>query len=286
MSDFDTLCKRLEEMDPETFTQLFNSYSASVVERMLALAGKEGLAAYLDFLIASVATDGVMTKEEFLLLKPIFDGIEGKDLTYEEGVETFKGLGLDKPEAYGRIVDSIVDVVGLLSEDLKDDIVMLCLLVCAIDGDVSDKEKKWIRQLIEPLTIEIPVVDYIDDFLTKAGTFTFATTDGDQPRMRVLGLKIRLDDTLFFAVGTFKDVYRQLQANPKCELLASVGTDFIRWDGKAEFVDDPRLMPIVENMMPDLAKLYSDMGWKLGFFTIVGGSAEVVSVTNQKKKLF
>ena len=104
--------------------------------------------------------------------------------------------------------------------------------------------------------------------------------------MRVLGLKIKLDDKLFFAVGTFKDVYKQLQANPKCELLAYVGTDFIRWDGIAVFSEDPRLMPIVENMMPELAKMYKDMGWKLGFFSIEDGTAELVNVSNQKKKIF
>ncbi len=129
-------------------------------------------------------------------------------------------------------------------------------------------------------------MDVIDEFLTKAGTFVLGTTDGDQPRMRVLGLKIRLDGGLFFAVGTFKDVYKQLRANPKCEILASAGMDFLRWDGKAVFVEDPRLMPIVANMMPDLAKMYDEMGWKLGFFTLQDGSAEIVNVSNQKQKLF
>ena len=38
--------------------------------------------------------------------------------------------------------------------------------------------------------------------------------------------------------------------------------------------------------MPDLAKVYSEMGWELGFFTIEGGSAEMVNVNNKKRKLF
>ncbi len=286
MSDFDALCKKLEQMDPETFTQLFNELSVDVISNLTELSanGKDGLSAYIEFLLASVAADGKMTEEEFVLLKPLFDRVEGKDLTYAEGVEVFKKMGLEKPEAYKNVVDTMVDIIGLVSEDLKDKIVMLCLLVCAIDGEVSDEEKKWIRQLVEPLKIRS--TDYLDEFLTKAGVFTLATTCGDQPKMRVLGLKIKLDDKLFFAVGTFKDVYKQLQANPKCELLAYVGTDFIRWDGIAVFSEDPRLMPIVENMMPELAKMYKEMGWKLGFFSIEDGTAELVSVSNQKKKIF
>ena len=288
MSDFDTLCKQLENMDPETFAQIFNDKSVDVISALVALTadGKDGVTAYLQFILASVAADGVLSKPEFTLLKPMFDRIADKDTTYEDAVEIFNGLGLDKPDAYKDIIDTMVDIIGLVDEDMKDDIILLCLLVCAVDGEVTEKEKDWIRQLAEPLTIEMSPAEMIDDFLTKAGTFVLATTDGDQPRMRVLGLKIKLDDKLFFAVGTFKDVYKQLRKNPKCEILASVGMDFLRWDGKAVFTKDDRLMPIVANMMPDLAAMYKEMGWELGFFTLEGGNAEIVNVSNQKTKLF
>ena len=287
MSDFDTLCTKLEQMDPATFTQLFNELSVDVINNLVKLTadGTDGLTAYMQFILASVAADGVMTEEEFTLLKPLFDRMAEKDLTYEEGVQIFKSMGLDKPEKYKDIVDTMVDIIGLVSEDLKDEIVMLCLLVCAIDGEVSQKEKDWIKQLVEPLTIEVEPMEYIDAYLDKAKIFTLATTCGDQPKMRVLGLKIKLDGRIYFAVGTFKDVYKQLMANPKCEILASAGMEFLRWDGKALFVDDPRLMPIVEGMMPELVKMYNQMGWKLGFFTLVEGTAEVVDVTNQKTKI-
>ncbi len=46
-------------------------------------------------------------------------------------------------------MDRMVDVIGLVSPELKDDIVLVCLMVCAVDGKVSAKEKKWIKQLIE-----------------------------------------------------------------------------------------------------------------------------------------
>ena len=288
MSDFDALCKKLETMDPETFAQIFNDKSVDVISALVALTadGKDGVTAYLQFILASVAADGVLSKPEFTLLKPMFDRIADKDTTYDDAVEIFNGLGLDKPDAYKDIIDTMVDIIGLVDEDMKDDIVLLCLLVCAVDGEVTEKEKDWIRQLAEPLTIEMSPAGVIDEFLTKAGTFVLATTDGDQPKMRVLGLKIKLDDKLFFAVGTFKDVYKQLQKNPKCEILASVGMDFLRWDGKAVFSKDDRLMPIVANMMPDLAAMYKEMGWELGFFTLEGGNAEIVNVSNQKTKLF
>ena len=288
MTDFDTLCKQLEQMDSEKYAQIFADISDDVIMELTALTadGKDGITAYMQFVLASVAADGVLSKPEYMLLKPWFDRMTDKDTTYEEAVEIFNGLGLDKPDAYKDIIDTMVDIIGLVSDEIKDDIILLCLLVCAIDGEITEKEKDWIRQLAEPLTVELPVVDVIEEFLNKAGVFVLGTTDGDQPRMRVLGLKIKLDDKLFFAVGTFKDVYKQLQKNPKCEILASSGMDFLRWDGKAVFVKDERLMPIVANMMPQLVEMYKQMGWELGFFTLEGGSAEIVNVSNQKTKLF
>ena len=288
MTDFDTLCKQLEQMDSEKYAEIFTDISDDVIMELTALTadGKDGITAYMQFVLASVAADGVLSKPEYMLLKPWFDRMTDKDTTYEEAVEIFNGLGLDEPDAYKDIIDTMVDIIGLVSDEIKDDIILLCLLVCAIDGEITEKEKDWIKQLADPLTVEMPVVDVIEDFLNKAGTFVLGTTDGDQPRMRVLGLKIKLDDKLFFAVGTFKDVYKQLQKNPKCEILASSGMDFLRWDGKAVFVKDDRLMPIVANMMPQLVEMYKQMGWELGFFTLEGGSAEIVNVSNQRTKLF
>jgi uncharacterized pyridoxamine 5'-phosphate oxidase family protein len=124
------------------------------------------------------------------------------------------------------------------------------------------------------------------DFLKMAGTFMLATTDGDQPRMRVLGFEAILDDKIYFAVGTFKDVYKQLQKNPKCEICAKVGMDFLRWDGKAVFVKDDRLLGIAAETMPAIVEMYKQNNLELGFFTLEDGTAEFVNVSNKKSKLF
>ena len=288
MSRFDTLCQKLETMDREQFAQLFNQKSVDVITKLSALTldGRDGVAAYMEFILAAAAADGNLAKNEFTLLKPMFDHMAGRPVTYNEAVKMFNAMGLNKPDALKNVIDRMVDIIGLVDEGIKDDIVMLCLLVCSVDGDVSQKEKEWIKQLIEPLKIEITPMQYIDGFLENAGSFTLATTCGDQPRMRVLGLRIPLDGKIYFGVGTHKDVYKQLQANPKCEILASIATDFIRWDGKAVFSDDPRLQQFVERAMPDLAGMYRKMGLSLGFFTLEGGSAVFVDITGEKTRIF
>ncbi|MBR5998918.1 MAG: hypothetical protein IK043_00525, partial [Candidatus Methanomethylophilaceae archaeon] len=212
MSDFDNLCKQLEEMDPETFTQIFNKKSEEVLNALIDITadGKDGVTAYMQFILASVAADGKLSEGEFKLLKPMFDQMKEKDVTYEEGVEIFKEMGLDDSAAYRKVIDTMVDLLGLISQEMKGDIILLCLLVCAIDGEVTEDEKKWIMQLAAPLEVDLSAMEYIDVFLSQAGTFTLATVEMNRPRMRVLGLKLNLDGKIYFGVGTFKEVYKQL----------------------------------------------------------------------------
>ena len=66
-------------------------------------------------------------------------------------------------------------------------------------------------------------VSKVDDFLTRAKAFTLSTVDGNRPRARPLGLHMVVDGSIVFGVGDFKDVYRQLIANPEVEITACIG---------------------------------------------------------------
>ena len=287
MSSFEELCQKLENLDSESFTKTFNALSADVLNSLLAITdGDSAVSSYLNFILASVSADGVLTKEEFNLIKPIFDQSAGHDVTYDEAVKMFNEMGLDDPSAIQDVVDAMVDIIGLVSPEIKDDIVLLCLMVCAIDGKVSDEEKEWIAQLVEPLTIELEPMEYIDRALETAQVFTLATVCRDQPKMRLLGFKTILDGEIYFGVGTHKDVYKQLQHNPKCELLVADGDGFIRWDGKAVFNDDQRLAMALGAAHPEIASFYIDNGLKFAFFTIAEGTAEIVSSDGSKTQLF
>ena len=50
----------------------------------------------------------------------------------------------------------------------------------------------------------------VNDFLTETGVFFVATVDGDQPKLRPLGLHFEMDGKVLFGIGEFKDVYKQL----------------------------------------------------------------------------
>ena len=44
----------------------------------------------------------------------------------------------------------------------------------------------------------------VHEFLNKAQTFYFLTTDGDQPKGRPFGFQMLVNDTLYFGCGTFR----------------------------------------------------------------------------------
>ena len=287
MSTFNELCKKLEDMDDDAYNQAFNQLSVKVMKDLAGLteSDKDAYEVYLQFLLAAVAADGKLSEDEFGLLKPLFDETAGHDVGYEEAVAMFKNMGLDDPAEIKEVADLMVDIIELASPEAKDDIVLLCLMVCAIDRKVSEEGKEWIAQLVEPLEIEMTPMEVIDGYLERAGSFVLATNDGDQPKMRMLGFKTVLDGKIYFGVGTFKDVYAQLQKQPKCEILAFDGENFIRWDGKAVFSNDQRLAMAAGAAMPDIIKVYIENGWNMGFFTLEEGSAEIVTPSD-KTKLF
>lgn len=290
MSLFDEYCDRINALPIEVKAKHIEELSKAILPALqdIADSGKidiDCVSVYLDFVLAAIGADGKLTVEEFALTKPFFDSVAECDTTYEDGLRIFNETGLSDPSKYKNAVDLMVDLLGLVSEDLKDAIVSLTLFICAIDGEITDSEKQWILQLIDD-NFGYDPMEEIDDFLGEAGTFTLATLCDGKPRMRALGFKVMIDGKIFFSVGTFKEVYKQLVADPRCELLAYKGTKFLRWNGKAVFYEDDRFMKAATEAMPQVVQMYKNMGAKLAFFTVEDGEAEFVYVDNTKETLF
>ncbi len=54
----------------------------------------------------------------------------------------------------------------------------------------------------------------VNEFLSETGVFFMATVDGNQPKLRPLGAHMEVDGKIIFGVGDFKNVYKQMVANP------------------------------------------------------------------------
>lgn len=123
----------------------------------------------------------------------------------------------------------------------------------------------------------------VNDFLTEAGVFFLATADGDQPRVRPLGAHLEMDGKVLFGVGDFKEVYRQLVANPKVEIVAcKPDGHWMRYTGKAVFETDPRYAEANLEAMPNLRDIYNEKtGHKLMMFHLEDATAVEIAVMGE-----
>ena len=115
----------------------------------------------------------------------------------------------------------------------------------------------------------------VNAILEEAKVFYFLTTDGDKPKGRPFGFKLLVDDKIYFGCGTFKDVFKQLVANPNVEIVAFTGHSWMRYDGKARVVKSEELLAKVREANPDLMAMYDKNGWEMGLYYLEDGHVEV-----------
>ena len=127
-------------------------------------------------------------------------------------------------------------------------------------------------------------IEKVNEFLNKAQVFYFLTTDGDQPKGRLFGFRMLVEGKLYFGCGTFKNVFKQLTANPKVEVLAVAGDEFMRYDGTVKIVKDDALLDKVREAMPQIMALYDQNGWEMGLFYLENAHAEFRGMMDLKEE--
>ena len=100
-------------------------------------------------------------------------------------------------------------------------------------------------------------MERVANYLKEAGTYYLATIDGDQARVRPFGTAHVFEGKLYIQTGKVKDVSKQIHANPKVEICACKGGDWLRVAGT--LVEDPRI-EAKKSMLeayPSLQSMYS-----------------------------
>jgi len=75
-------------------------------------------------------------------------------------------------------------------------------------------------------------------FANENKTCFLATVDGDQPRVRAMGMEYADDTGFYFNTESPKAVARQLKKNQKVELCYWGAGKMLRVTGKVDFIDD------------------------------------------------
>ena len=149
MKDFNELCRSVEELSPLEYAAVLGRTSLKIMPAIRAFSedGRTCAEVLAAFVIASVYADGKLDESEYLLMAPLLKAFFGEDFDFEDAKKLAKEWRKEG-RAVKKEVDYLVDFLGTLSEELKADIIFVCLLICAVDGKVSLKEKAYIKQLM------------------------------------------------------------------------------------------------------------------------------------------
>ena len=95
------------------------------------------------------------------------------------------------------------------------------------------------------------------EFLKAAETYYLATVEGDQPRVRPFGTVHLFEGRLYIQTGKGKRVARQIEANPKVELCAMKGDEWIRVAGTLVLDERTEAQESMLNDYPSLRAMYT-----------------------------
>lgn len=128
-------------------------------------------------------------------------------------------------------------------------------------------------------------IEKVTQFLKEAQTYYLATVEGDQPRVRPFGTAHIFEGKLYIQTGKVKNVSRQLLANPKAEICALKGGEWIRIAG--ELVEDDRMeaRQSLLDAYPSLQNMYAADDGNTQVFYFKNAKAIVSAFTHEPEEI-
>lgn len=148
MFEFKKLCDAYEELSTVEKGLLLADKSVTVLAKLhyLDIPGIDPVTALAGFIVGSVTADGKINEKEYLLIYPSLFRAFGEDFDFATVKDSFR-RDSDGRKMISEYTEEMIRVLGFLDEDLRSDVITLCLCVVAIDGKVSLREKNYIKRL-------------------------------------------------------------------------------------------------------------------------------------------
>lgn len=100
-------------------------------------------------------------------------------------------------------------------------------------------------------------VERVYQFLDETKNYALATVEGNQPRVRIFGTALLYNGRIYIQTGKVKPVSKQLAANPKAEICAFNGSEWLRITCELVNDDDRAVKVAMLEKMPSLKAMYS-----------------------------
>lgn len=147
MFEFKKLCETYENLSSVEKGLFLTEKSVKILAklRLLDLPELEPIPTLAGFIVGSVVADGKINEREYMLMYPALVRVFGVDFDLSAVKNTFECSDVRK--VLTDYTEEMFKVLSLLDDDLKNDIVILCLCIVAIDGKVSFREKRYVKRL-------------------------------------------------------------------------------------------------------------------------------------------
>lgn len=145
MFEFNKLCNELENLSAVERGVMLAEKSVSVVRGLRELdLPSDPVKTLVTFILGSVVSGEAIDEKAYLYIYPSLIKAFGEEYISEKQALR---LAKDIKKEISRDTKDLISVINLCNEELAIDIVSLCLLVTSVDGKISLKEKRYIRQL-------------------------------------------------------------------------------------------------------------------------------------------
>ncbi len=147
MFEFKKLCNELEALNPVERSVILAEKSVSVVKGLRGLEiPLNPVSTLVTFIIGSVVSDGSINEKDYLYIYPSLVKAFGNDFDFISAKQAI-GLAKDIKKEITKYTKEMISIINVCDEELATDIISLCLLITSVDGKISLKEKRYIRQL-------------------------------------------------------------------------------------------------------------------------------------------
>ncbi len=148
MFEFSKLCNEYEKLTTLERGVILSEKSVKILAklRLLDIPGINPIETLACFIMGSIVADGRVNEQEYLLMYPALIKVFGDDFDFATVKKSIEN-NYDGNKEIKDYTKDITTIFGYIDDELKADVVGLCLCIVTIDGKISLKEKNYIRRL-------------------------------------------------------------------------------------------------------------------------------------------
>lgn len=150
MLEFKKLCDAYENLSASERILLLTEKSVKIMAKLqtIRIFGVDPASVLAGFIICSVTADGKINEKEYLIIYPALVRIFGADFDFASVKEAFCH-NKTEIKMLTDYTENMLRILDFLDDELKQDVITLCLCVTSIDEKISLKEKKYIKHLCD-----------------------------------------------------------------------------------------------------------------------------------------